>query len=99
METLQFDYPAREVLARAAHVGVVASGDLEILIEPSHDGRAHVLVRTSVNGFGAVWRAVLDRFFQRYDGIAAIEINDGGASPGTVMLRLEQAVQAAGHSS
>lgn len=96
METLHFDYPGRVRLRHRAHVGVVASGDLEVLIEPSPGGGTHVHIETRVNGFGAVWRAVLDRFFQRFDGIAAIEINDCGASPGTVMLRLQQAAQAAG---
>jgi len=53
-----------------------------------------VLVNTSVDGFGVVWKSVLDRFFQRFEGAASIEINDFGATPGTVMLRLEQAAEA-----
>jgi malonate decarboxylase delta subunit len=75
-------------------VGVVGSGDLEVLLEPSPDGRAHVLVRTSVTGFQPVWRNVLERFFARFEGAAKIEINDFGATPGTVMLRLRQAAEA-----
>ena len=94
MERLQFSYPARQPVARRVHVGVVGSGDLEVLLEPSPDGRAHVSVTTSVAGFGAVWQHVLDRFFGRFDGAAAIEINDSGATPGVVLLRLEQAVEA-----
>jgi malonate decarboxylase delta subunit len=38
---------------------------------------------------------VLDRFFTRYDGAARIEINDFGATPGVVALRLAEAVEAA----
>jgi len=34
---------------------------------------------------------VLDRFFARHDGAVRIYINDAGATPGSVMLRLEQA--------
>jgi malonate decarboxylase delta subunit len=94
METLNFTYPARGPVARRVHIGVVGSGDLEILLEPSADGAAHVSVTTSVEGFDAVWRNVLDRFFSRFDGAAAIEINDFGATPGVVMLRLEQAAEA-----
>jgi malonate decarboxylase delta subunit len=93
METLSFEYPASHPVPKRAHVGVVGSGDLEILLEPSTDERAHVLVRTSVNGFSKVWKAVLDRFFTRYNGAAAIEINDFGATPGVVSLRLAQAVE------
>jgi malonate decarboxylase delta subunit len=95
METFRLDYPAQHPVARRAHVGVVGSGDLEVLLEPSPDGQAHVLVNTSVEGFGIAWRNVLDRFFARFEGAASIEINDFGATPGTVMLRLEQAAEAA----
>jgi malonate decarboxylase delta subunit len=94
METLNFTYPARARVARRVHIGVVGSGDLEILLEPSADDAAHVSVTTSVEGFDAVWKNVLDRFFSRFDGAAAIEINDFGATPGVVMLRLEQAAEA-----
>jgi malonate decarboxylase delta subunit len=94
MERLSFTYPARQAVARRVHVGVVGSGDLEVLLEPSADARAHVAVTTSVDGFGAVWQHVLDRFFTRFDGAAAIEINDFGATPGMVLLRLEQAAEA-----
>ena len=93
MEHLRFTYPAREPVRRRVHVGVVGSGDLEVLIEPSPDPQAHVAVTTSADGFEAVWRHVLDRFFGRFAGAAAIEINDFGATPGVVMLRLEQAVE------
>jgi malonate decarboxylase delta subunit len=96
METFQLDYPARHTVARRVHVGVVGSGDLEVLLEPSLDGGAHVLVNTSVEGFGVAWKNVLDRFFARFGGAASIEINDFGATPGTVMLRLEQAAEEAG---
>jgi len=94
MERLSFTYPARQRLTRRAHVGVVGSGDLEVLLEPSSDPQAHVSITTSVDGFGAVWKNVLDRFFTRFEGAAMIEINDFGATPGVVMLRLEQAVEA-----
>jgi malonate decarboxylase delta subunit len=95
MEKIQLDYPALHTVARRVHVGVVGSGDLEVLLEPSLDGQAHVLVYTSVEGFRAAWKNVLDRFFTRFQGAASIEINDFGATPGTAMLRLEQAAEAA----
>ena len=94
MERLTFTYPARAAVARRVHVGVVGSGDLEVLLEPSADSDAHVAITTSVDGFGTVWKHVLDRFFSRFEGAAAIEINDSGATPGGVLLRLEQAAEA-----
>ena len=95
METLNFAYEARQTLPRRAHVGVVASGDLEVLIEPCQNLATEVRVRTSVTGFAQVWKQVLDRFFTRFDHAARIEINDAGATPGTVTLRLEQAAEEA----
>jgi len=82
VERFTFDYSADEAVTHRAHVGVVGSGDLEVLLEPSADGRAHVRVCTSVDGYGQSWKHVLDRFFSRYHGAVAIEINDFGATPG-----------------
>jgi hypothetical protein len=40
MEQLKFDYPeAKRRVSKRAHVGVVGSGDMEILMEPSPTGR------------------------------------------------------------
>ncbi|WP_158791386.1 malonate decarboxylase subunit delta [Granulicella sp. L60] len=94
MEQLKFDYPsANRWISKRAHVGIVGSGDMEVLMEPAETGSAHVSIQTSVNGFGSSWKAVLDRFFARFDGAVRIHINDAGATPGSVMLRLEQAVE------
>jgi malonate decarboxylase delta subunit len=96
MEVLNYEYAARRVISARAHVGVVGSGDLEILMEPSSDNASHVRVRTSVDGFARDWKAVLDRFFSHFDGAVNLEINDAGATPGCVALRLDQAVEACG---
>jgi malonate decarboxylase delta subunit len=94
MERLEFEYPsATRKVAKKAHIGVVGSGDMEVLMEPSKTGKAKVSVLTSVNGFGSSWQAVLDRLFSKYDGAVDIYINDAGATPGSVQLRLEQAVE------
>ena len=97
MEKFEFDYPAeRRRISRRAHVGVVGSGDMEVLMEPSTTEGAHVSITTSVNGFGEIWKAVFDRFFTKFDGAVSIQINDAGATPGSVLLRLEQAVEVLG---
>ena len=94
MEQIELSYPATKRVSKRAHVGVVGSGDLEVLLEPAEGEIATVFIRTSVNCFRDTWKAVLDRFFTKYDGAARIQINDAGATPGNVMLRLEQAVEA-----
>ena len=62
-------------------------------MESSEGEGAHVSIITSVNGFRDTWKAVFDRFFARFDGAVRIHINDAGATPGSVLLRLEQAVE------
>ena len=95
METLTFDFPAAHPRdGGRAHVGVVGSGDLEILFEPCEGDRSKVTVLTSVDGYGEVWKHVLERFFARYTSTVRIEIHDFGATPGVVLLRLEQAAEA-----
>jgi malonate decarboxylase delta subunit len=94
MEKIEFDYPAAiRRINRKAHIGVVGSGDMEVLMEPAHSGGAHVSITTSVDGFRDSWKAVFDRFFSKFDGAVSIQINDAGATPGSVLLRLEQAVE------
>lgn len=94
MEKHLFDYPAGAPAAGRALAGVVGSGDLEVLLEPRPAGSLQVSVTTSVNGMGPVWQAQLDRLFgTRLWPAAAIEINDFGATPAVVRLRLEQAFE------
>jgi malonate decarboxylase delta subunit len=103
MQTLSYRFPAREVASHPVHVGVVASGDLEILLEPPASGDAPasvvVRVRTSVNGFDTVWHDVLERFFTRTPLAGSWELNDFGATPGVVDLRLSQAAEAANEAT
>jgi malonate decarboxylase delta subunit len=94
IEEFTFSHLASIPVMRRAHVGVVASGDLEILLQPAQ-ADASVLVRTCVPGHQAIWRAVFSRFFERWPYVVSIEINDHGATPGVVWLRLEQALELA----
>jgi malonate decarboxylase delta subunit len=34
MERLEFEFPAKRTISQRAHVGVVGSNDLEVLLEP-----------------------------------------------------------------
>jgi len=93
VETIELEFKASREIFKRAHVGVVGSGDLEVLLEPAAGTISHITIRTSVDGFRNIWEAIFERFFSRYDGVARIEINDAGATPGIVLLRLEQAVE------
>jgi malonate decarboxylase delta subunit len=78
-----------------AIVGVVASGNLEVLVERTlPEGECQVEIKTAAEGFGKVWAAVVADFVERYSpGGLKFSINDGGARPDTVSLRLAQAVR------
>ena len=95
IETLDFLYEGHRPVAPFAPVlvGVVGSGNLEVLLEPAGAPGCSLHVETSARGFGAIWQAVLDDFHARHDlaGVR-ISVNDMGATPAVVSLRLDQAV-------
>ncbi len=93
MEKLTFEYAATKPIAQRAYVGVVGSGDLEILMEPSKKQKSYVVVKTRFDGYGEIWKNILNRFFDSNNIIANIEINDFGATPGVVTMRLLQALE------
>ena len=71
-------------------LGVIAS------MEPGVAGKTTIAVQTSVDGYGGTWKALLERVFGQGDLPAArIEINDNGATPGVVRMRIEQAFEEA----
>jgi malonate decarboxylase delta subunit len=95
MEKLSFQHTTRKSLpgARAqAITGVVASGNLEVLLERVLPPTAcTVEIETAIHGYGDVWEAVVADFVARAQpGGLRITINDGGARPDTVSLRLLQ---------
>jgi malonate decarboxylase delta subunit len=98
MEALQFQYSGGHLLGgRATLVGVVSSGNLEVLVEPQplHAEICEVHIITTVAGYRAVWSAVVSDFFHRHRvGGVCISVNDAGATPATVGLRLDQAIEA-----
>ena len=74
-------------------VGVVGSGNLEVLMEPGTDpGHCTFCINTSAHGFAPIWEAVVQSFQARHhlSGVA-VSINDMGATPAVVSLRLDQA--------
>lgn len=98
METLNFDLAAPTAATgtrRTALVGVVASGNLEVLLERGGPAdRCTIEVNTAAHGFRSLWEAVTTDFVtRRAAGGLRIAINDGGARPDTVALRLAQGVR------
>lgn len=95
METLTYKYAGGDAVAAAPTLtGVVGSGNLEVLVEPADlAGACEVEIVTAAVGFGPVWKAVVDDFFDRWrPANLRISVNDVGATPAVVSLRLDQAM-------
>ncbi len=79
-------------------VGVVGSGNMEVLFEPQDlQGCIRFQVETAIGGFDATWQAVLAAFADKHRvGDLLVTINDAGATPSVVALRLAQAAEELG---
>ena len=97
METLSYTFHggSRRPAPQAQLVGVVSSGNLEVLIEALPlDGACSIEIKTAAVGFGPIWEAVMRDFHQRWPlADTRIAINDMGATPAVVSLRLDQAAE------
>jgi len=95
LETLDYSFPGQRPAGAFAPVlvGVVGSGNLEVLLEPVSGTRCDIHIETSARGFGAIWEAVARDFHLRHPlaGVR-VSVNDMGATPAVVSLRLDQAV-------
>jgi malonate decarboxylase delta subunit len=96
MEHLSFDFgpfPPRPQPVCTVVVGVVGSGNMEALCEPAAlEGCMRIEVHSSIRGYAETWQAVLSDFAQRVRlPDVRVTINDAGATPAVVGLRLSQA--------
>ena len=94
METIVLEFPAGQPAAGRAVAGVVARETSKSCSKPNAANRTVVNITTSVDGMGRVWNAVLERIFG--DGslpAARLEINDSGATPGVVRMRIGQVLE------
>jgi len=97
IETLHYEFTGHHPASAFAPVlvGVVSSGNLEVLVEPAPGSdRCTFRIETSARGFGAIWEAVVRDFHARH-GLAGatVSIHDMGATPAVVSLRLDQAAR------
>ena len=77
-------------------VGVVASGNLEVLVEENsiQKDKTTFDIKTSAGGYEETWKAVVNDIADEYEtGGLNFNINDSGAVPAVVSLRLRQAIE------
>jgi len=95
IETLDYTFAGERPAGAFAPVlvGVVGSGNLEVLLEPACGTDCTIHIETSARGFGPIWKAVVSDFHQRHPlaGLR-VSVNDMGATPAVVSLRLDQAI-------
>ena len=95
LEALEFALPGGQPVQPFSPVlvGVVGSGNLEVMLQAAPGATCEVRVETSARGFAPIWTAVVQDFHARH-GLAGlrVRINDMGATPAVVGLRLDQAV-------
>ncbi len=97
METLEFTFASAPSDGHhpPAIRGVVGSGNLEVLIVPAAAADCRMIVHTAARGFRDIWYAVLEAFAAHHPvGRLSFVINDMGATPAVVTLRLEQTLAA-----
>lgn len=89
---LRFNSVTAKTSRDASLCGVVGSGNLEILFRKGDAQDACVFeVNTSANGFSSTWESVLQDFSENNAlGGLKVAINDMGATPAVVTLRLGQ---------
>ena len=95
LETLDYTFAGQRPVGAFAPVlvGVVGSGNLEVMLEPASGTDCTIHIETSARGFGPIWEAVARDFHQRHPlaGLR-VSVNDMGATPAVVSLRLDQAI-------
>lgn len=97
MDTYHYRYTLKKNLKEGpvSKVGVAGSGNLEVIIEPHHElTSTQVIINTVITGFKSTWDAVIERYIEEYPyGGLNITLNDAGATPAVVSLRLRQAIE------
>lgn len=90
-----FDLPKKLKKNQVIKVGVAGTGNLEVIIKPvTHTTQTKITVNTPVSGFKTAWDEVLKRYIHEYPyGGLGITLNDAGATPPIVSLRLRQAIE------
>jgi malonate decarboxylase delta subunit len=88
MLTLKFRHTAKRRLAGKRVTAIIGVVLLERVLPGAE---CEVDIATPIIGYDETWKAVIDEFVERFaPGGLRISINDGGARPDTVFLRLMQ---------
>lgn len=96
MEKIEYCFTinAKNLRGKKIVCGVVGSGNLEVIIEEHTTSETLFTIQTSVEHYKPVWDRVIEDFVTEYEPAGVLfTINDNGAIPAVVSLRLHQALE------
>ncbi|EHL32243.1 biotin-independent malonate decarboxylase subunit beta [Legionella drancourtii] len=97
MEKMEFHFTvtAARLEGKKVVCGVVGSGNLEVIVETNKSPETLFKIQTSVAHYKPIWNRVIEDFVNEYQPADLLfTINDNGATPAVVSLRLRQALEA-----
>ncbi|QLZ69937.1 biotin-independent malonate decarboxylase subunit beta [Legionella sp. PC1000] len=96
MENMEFRFtlPGKRVHGKKTVCGVVGSGNLEVIIEENTTSETIFMIQTAVDHYKPVWKMVIGDFVNQHKPVGLqFTLNDNGAIPAVVLLRLAQALE------
>lgn len=93
MEKMEFRFtlPGKRLQGRKTVCGVVGSGNLEVIIEENTTSETIFTIQTAIDHYKPVWKMVIEDFVCKYQPVGLqFTLNDNGAIPAVVLLRLSQ---------
>ncbi|KTD58905.1 malonate decarboxylase subunit delta [Legionella sainthelensi] len=96
MENMEFRFTlsGNRLRGKRTVCGVVGSGNLEVIIEENHTSETLFMIQTAVDHYKPVWKMVIADFVRQHAPIGLqFTLNDNGAMPAVVLLRLAQALE------
>jgi malonate decarboxylase beta subunit len=95
MDTMEFRFslPGECLEGKKTVCGVVGSGNLEVIIEKNTSTETVFLIQTAIEHYKPVWKMVIEDFVHTQKPVGLqFTLNDNGATPAVVLLRLGQAL-------
>lgn len=95
MEHMEFRFTlsGERLQGKKTVCGVVGSGNLEVIIETNTTTETIFTIQTAVEHYKPVWKMVIGDFVSQHQPIGLqFTLNDNGATPAVVLLRLSQAL-------
>lgn len=95
MEKMEFRFtlPGERLHGKKTVCGVVGSGNLEVIIEENTTSETIFTIQTAIEHYKTVWKMVIEDFVNQHQPVGLqFTLNDNGAMPAVVLLRLSQAL-------